>query len=213
MTGVLTPLKDSWVYPHGDPSIRLFDEAVRRWGLALPQGASVLELGCAETDFHEWLCRARPDIACLDGVDVNPIGGYRGFFWQTPAESIRFNSWKAKYDAVIALGAIEHFGLGFYGDPVNESADLETVALVESWLKPGGWFYCDVPWTPETHYVTENRHFRVYDDTTLQTRLTGGLVPKHRAFASGDKDVWQDARPSSPMVPFWYAIQLSEKAA
>jgi SAM-dependent methyltransferase len=204
----LTHLSDTWKYPNGDPSVSLFNQAVTRWDLTLPAGARVLELGCCETDFHEWLRRARPDVE-LVGVDVNPMAGYQGTFLQMPAETCAFNY--GDFDAVIALGSIEHFGLGFYGDPINETADLEVVAMVERWLRPGGWFYYDVPWTPEAHYVTTNRHFRVYDDATLASRLHAGLIPTHRGFASGDRDVWTDSRPTAPMVPFWYAIELLRK--
>lgn len=203
-------LRESFRYPHGDPSVSLFNQAVQRWDMPLPQGAKVLELGCCETDFSKWLQSARPDVKQF-GVDVNLPSEYWGEVIHQSAESCAFD--RETFDAVIALGSIEHFGLGFYGDPVNETADLETVALVESWLTPGGWLYYDVPWTPLTHYVTENRHFRVYDDATLQTRLHGGLRPVARGYASGDRDVWQDERPSAPMVPFWYAIEFLEKAA
>lgn len=201
-------LRDTFRYPHGDPSIVLFAQAIQRWDMAIPQGGRVLELGCCETDFSKWFAQARPDVS-LVGVDVNPIPEYFGTFLQQSAESCDFR--KGEFDAVLALGAIEHFGLGFYGDPINEHADVETVGNVERWLKSGGWLYFDVPWTPETYYVTANRHFRVYDDTTLQTRLTGGLNRAQIGFASGDRDVWQDVKPTAPMVPYWSVMQLSEK--
>ena len=200
-------LDASWVYPHGDPSVHLFDEAVRRWGLALPEGATVVELGCCETDFSRWLTEARPDVTLI-GVDVHAPQDYRGAVLQQSAESVDF----PPCDAEIALGALEHFGLGFYGDPVRETADVETIAHVADALKPGGWCYYDVPWTPETGYVTENRHFRVYDDGMLAARVTAGLMETHRAYAHGSTDVWQDARPEAPTVPFWYVIRRLEKA-
>jgi len=201
-------LRETWKYPHGDPSVSLFTQAVERWGMALRGGARVLELGCCETDFHEWFRRARPDCE-LVGVDVNLMSGYQGAFFHQSAESCVFEP--GFFDAVIALGSIEHFGLGFYGDPINDTADMEVVALAERWLRPGGWFYCDVPFTPGTHYVTENRHFRVYDDETLQSRLVGGMTRERLAYATGDTDIWHDQRPAAPMVPFWYAIQLARK--
>lgn len=202
-------LADTWVYPHGDPSVHLFDEAVRRWALALPPDAVVMELGCAETDFHRWLTQARPDVRLI-GVDVHDCPGYGGEFRRQPAETVE--QAPGSVDAVIALGSLEHFGLGYYGDPVQDDADAETMARVAEWLTPGGWCYYDVPWTPDRGYVTENRHFRVYDDVTLQARLTAGLLPVHRAYAHGHTDVWQDARPAAPTVPFWYCIRLLERA-
>lgn len=211
MTAAVTtrPLAWDWQYPHGDPSVHLFDEAVRRWELTLPDGAVVVELGCCETDWHRWLTQARPDVQ-LTGVDPNACEGYRGVFIQGTAEAVDFRA--GSVDAVVALGSLEHFGLGFYGDPICETADMEAVANVERWLKPGGWFYVDVPWTPERYYITENRHFRVYDDVALEERITGGLVEQRRAYAHGETDVWQDVRPGAPTVPFWYVIRLLEKA-
>jgi hypothetical protein len=202
-------LANSWRYPHADPSVHLFDEAVTRWQLDLPLNAKVIELGCAETDFSKWLTAARPDIT-LVGIDPNLVEGYHGQFiqeampavWQEP-ESV---------DAVIALGSMEHFGLGFYGDPVMANADVATVERVQGWLKPGGWFYLDVPWTPGSYYITENRHFRVYDDEALFERLTADLVETNRAYAHGTRDVWQEDRPEAPMIPFWYVIRRLEKA-
>jgi SAM-dependent methyltransferase len=201
-------LAASWQYPHGDPSVSLFSEAVRRWALDLPIGAKVVELGCCETDFSKWLKAARPDLI-LYGIDPNVCEGYQGVWLRTTAEAADFDP--ASVDAVIALGSLEHFGLGFYGDPVNDTADMEATANVERWLKPGGWFYYDVPWTPGTYYVTENRHFRVYDDAALRDRVTGGLDPTQAAYANGSTDVWQDARPVEPMTPYWYAVRLLEK--
>jgi hypothetical protein len=202
-------LMSSWQYVHADPSIHLFDEAVNRWALWLPLNAVVLELGCCETDFSKWLKFARPDVR-LVGVDVNPCDAQRyDKVYHQPAESLDFPT--GSFDAVIALGSLEHFGLGFYGDPINGTADCEVVALAERFLKSGGWLYYDVPWTPTQGYITDNRHFRVYDDEQLAERVTAGLIETHRAYAHGNTDVWQDERPSVPTIPFWYVIRRLEK--
>jgi hypothetical protein len=201
-------LTDSWRYPNADPSIHLFDEAVQRKWLEMPPDALVVELGCAENDFSQWLKQARPDVR-LVGIDPSHVAGYAGEYRQEAMPQVVFET--ATVDAVIALGSLEHFGLGFYGDPLCEQCDIATIERVEGWLKPGGWFYHDVPWTPGSYYVTENRHFRVYDDQALMERITGTLVETHRAYANGSTDVWQDARPGCPMVPFWYVIRKLEK--
>lgn len=199
--------RDAWAYPHGDPSILQFDRAVRAWGLDLPPGARVLELGCAETDFSTWLLKADPSIH-LVGVDVNDAPDFRGEFIKGAAEAQTFA--RNGFEAVILLGSLEHFGLGFYGDPVGLDADMATMERIAEWLVPGGWCYYDVPWTPYQAYVTENRHFRVYDDATLPD---GGLRPVRRAYARGDSADAQHTRPNAPMSPFWYVSRLMEKAA
>lgn len=200
--------KDRWQYPHGDPSVHLFDCAVKDFGLNLPLGATVLEVGCNETDFSKWLLQADP-TATVIGCDVNPSDGFVGEFRQQPAETLEIAP--GSLDAVIGLGSIEHFGLGFYDDPINDTADMEVTAAVERWLKPGGWFYYDVPWTPSEGYITANRHFRVYDDAQLQARLTGGLQPMGRFYAHGETAKAQWARPASPISPFWYVVRWLRK--
>lgn len=200
--------RDAWAYPGGDPSILQFDRAVRAWGLDLPPGARVLELGCAETDFSTWLLKADPSIH-LVGVDVNDAPDFRGEFIKGAAEAQTFA--RNSFEAVILLGSLEHFGLGFYGDPVGLDADMATMERIAEWLVPGGWCYYDVPWTPGRFHITENRHFRVYDDHTLP--IADGLIPKRRAYAHGNDASPCWVRPSEPAVPFWYVSRWLEKAA
>jgi SAM-dependent methyltransferase len=48
-------------------------------------------------------------------------------------------------DSVSSLHAIEHFGLGRYGDPINYFGYLEALNNIYLILKPGGTFYFSVP--------------------------------------------------------------------
>jgi SAM-dependent methyltransferase len=205
--------KERWKYEHGDPSVKLFDLCVQAGWIDLPDDAAVLELGCCETDFAKWF-KAATQQGELIGVDVNATGddNYDGVL-RADASTVIFPY--GSFDAVILLGALEHFGLGYYGDPVNASADIQTVENAARWLKPGGFLYYDVPWTPETYYITENKHFRVYDDTALQARLTGPLRLEQQAWADGSATPGELvlARPEQPMVPFWYCARLLRKDA
>lgn len=203
--------RDAWSYPNGDPSILLFDRAVKAGWIDLPKGARVLELGCCETDFHEWLLKADPTIQ-LTGVDVNDCPGYSGTFIKGPAEAQAFEP--NSFEAVICLGSLEHFGLGFYGDPVNEHAQPLVAENVGMWLVPGGWWYYDVPWTTDKSYITENRHFKVYDDKEIEVLDGYGFLrPLRRMYAHGETNAEQPIRPTSPTVPFWYLQRLVEKPA
>jgi hypothetical protein len=207
-----TSFSDAWEYPNGDPSILLFDRAVRAGWIDLPRGARVLELGCCETDFSDWLLKADPTIQ-LTGVDVNDPQGFKGTFIKGAAEQQEFLP--DSFEAVICLGSLEHFGLGFYGDPINAEADVETAMKVHGWLVPGGWWYYDVPWTPmaKGHYVTENNHFRVYDDSSIVDRLDIYMSPRKRMYAHGETNAHQPIRPDGPTTPFWYLQRLVEKDA
>ncbi|WP_298012833.1 DUF268 domain-containing protein [uncultured Aquabacterium sp.] len=48
-------------------------------------------------------------------------------------------------DSVSCLHALEHFGLGRYGDPVDVDGWLKGLAALSSLLKPGGALYLSVP--------------------------------------------------------------------
>jgi hypothetical protein len=210
---------ERWHYEHGDPSVKLWDYAVRAGWIDLPLGASGLELGCCETDWHTWMRQADPETY-LAGVDWNACDGYTGRFIRGDAsrrEPFIVAGPPASFDAVVLLGSLEHFGLGFYGDPEAEQfGDVRAVAFAALWLKPGGFLYYDVPWTPAEYYVTANRHFRVYDDAALAERITpAGLTLERQAWAVGNPDPPPELiseRPTEPMVPFWYCVRLLRKA-
>ena len=48
-------------------------------------------------------------------------------------------------DSLSSLHAIEHFGLGRYGDPVNINGHKTAIESIYQMLKPGGRFYFSVP--------------------------------------------------------------------
>lgn len=48
-------------------------------------------------------------------------------------------------DSVSSLHALEHFGLGRYGDPIDPNGHLKGFANISKMLKPNGIFYFSVP--------------------------------------------------------------------
>jgi SAM-dependent methyltransferase len=50
-----------------------------------------------------------------------------------------------KYESISSLHAIEHFGLGRYGDPVDYNGHLKAIENITKILKKGGKFYFSVP--------------------------------------------------------------------
>jgi hypothetical protein len=100
----------NWTYTEIDPAMNAVDRGAR----ALRHAPSrILELGCAETDWFERLQRA-DNTFDLTGVDCYP---------QPRANVIAGDACNPDlfepeaFDWVVLLGALEHFGLGFYGDP------------------------------------------------------------------------------------------------
>lgn len=50
-----------------------------------------------------------------------------------------------RFDCLLSVSSIEHDGLGRYGDTINPDADLETMNMLRSYVKPNGLFFLTVP--------------------------------------------------------------------
>lgn len=201
-----------WTYEQSDPALMLWTAAVQRFGLTWPcVNPRVLELGCSETDWLERMARQNPE-ASFTGLDIRhdrdangwvPVVGDASNPWHFPAES---------FDVVVLLGAVEHFGLGFYGDPACEDGDIRTMQNVLRWLAPSGWVYFDVPCNPE-YGVAANRHFRTYSPGSVAARLLpAGLTERARGYSEPEPTAgtWVDA-PTAHRSPYWYvAVQATK---
>lgn len=62
-------------------------------------------------------------------------------------------------DSISSLHAIEHFGLGRYGDPVNYNGHLNALDNIHLILKNGGVFYFSVPIGPQRIEFNAHRVF------------------------------------------------------
>lgn len=67
-------------------------------------------------------------------------------------------------DSLSCLHALEHFGLGRYGDPIDPMGHARGLANMASLLRPGGIFYLSVPIGRERVEFNANR---VFDPRTL----------------------------------------------
>lgn len=71
-------------------------------------------------------------------------------------------------DSVSSLHAIEHFGLGRYGDPLDPDGHLKALENIYNLLKPGGKFYFSVPIGKQR--IEYNAH-RIFDVAYLLDKL------------------------------------------
>lgn len=67
-------------------------------------------------------------------------------------------------DSLSCLHALEHFGLGRYGDPIDPEGHAKGFANMAALLKPGGAFYLSVPIGRERVEFNANR---VFDPRTI----------------------------------------------
>lgn len=142
---------------------------------AIPDGAHVLEVGCAEFPWLTYAVASWPNMT-FSGVDWRPTA-------ITGADITRANALlpdlyqPASFDWIVSISAVEHFGLGHYeADPKDNDGDTRIIANMLRWLKPGGWLYFDVPFSPSGYRVVDTSH-RQYDyDAFLQRLWIDGLA-------------------------------------
>jgi len=150
-----------WVYGGGDPGLKLFTLANPL--LPAVSHPDVLEIGSHDTDWVQRARHADPSMS-VHGVD------WRGGLGVVKADIL---TWECAFrkDAVVSLSAIEHIGLGHYdSDPLDPHGDIKTIQRVRDWLRPGGFCYFDVPYTPEGYQVIGTK-CRCYDDQRLLERF------------------------------------------
>jgi len=93
-------------------------------------------------------------------------------------------------DSVSSLHAIEHFGLGRYGDPIDYSGYLKGIENIAQILKTGGTFYFSVPIGPQR--VEFNAH-RVFSLEYLIRILSPNFIIKSFSYVSDRGDLTENA--------------------
>jgi len=100
-------------------------------------------------------------------------------------------------DSLSCLHALEHFGLGRYGDPIDPlgyAAGLGNMARI---LQPGGRFYLSVPVGKER--VEFNAH-RIFDPHALvRLAATSGLLLREFAWMEAGRALIQSSSPEQDM--------------
>ena len=140
-------------------------------------------------------------------IDIRPLGYDvpRLSFIQEDAtllEGIKDSS----IESVSSLHAVEHFGLGRYGDVVEPEADYKAMKALARILKPGGRLYFAVPVGKECVYF--NAH-RVYSPLTIIKRFQGLTLLSYsvindsgRFFANARLEEFADAKYSCGLFEF-----------
>ena len=85
-------------------------------------------------------------------------------------------------ECLIALCAIEHFGLGRYGDPFDLDGDVRACREMVRVLRPGGLLVASLPFTRGPATLAFNSH-RIYDRERIDA-LFAGLRLRDHAYVS-----------------------------
>jgi Caenorhabditis protein of unknown function, DUF268 len=105
--------------------------------------------------------------------------------------SCRLEEWKQDdpepFAAAFLISAIEHFGLGAYGEPAGGAeADREALARVRELLADDGLLVVTTPYGE----ASVNDLERIYDDAALDRLLAGWRIIERRTIVRADHRTW-----------------------
>lgn len=134
--------------------------------------AKILEIGCAGTILPIQLSMLKYNVIGID---------YRDYLLQH--NNFRFikddfkthNFGKDRFDAIIAINSIEHFGLQYYkrDEPLDKQADVQAMTKVKELIVPGGQLIFSAKYGVPDMITKGGRLFeRVYDDKALDVLLS-----------------------------------------
>ena len=170
----------------------------------------ILDVGCCESDLSIQLATTGFDVY---GIDIrNYELTHRNFHFVR--DDIRETPFQDGYfDVVIAISAIEHVGLGHYGDPEYRDGDLIAMKEIHRVLMKGGMLIMSTPFGGKSKITWE----RVYDNDALANLLEGFDVQKTDYWIK-EREEWRtvsleeaklqnhDIKPFGDDYPLWPCI-------
>ncbi len=121
----------------------------------------------------------------IDVIDIRPLGSHVNginFVQKDVMEPV--GEFRHCTDSLSCLHALEHFGLGRYGDPVDFDGWMIGLNNLMDMVKPGGTFYLSVP-TGIKSRIEFNAH-RVFSLPFLRAQLQGLFEIERLAFVLDD---------------------------
>lgn len=135
----------------------------------------------------------------IDVIDIRPltesIPNVR--FQQCDVTGELPERWRHSTDSLSCLHALEHFGLGRYGDPLDPRGWRKGFNNLASMITPGGWFYLSVPIGAQR---TEFNAHRVFSIQTLLDLFANKFVIRRFAVVGDDDHLRLDVPLSAEVI-------------
>ncbi|MBD3244166.1 MAG: DUF268 domain-containing protein [Chitinivibrionales bacterium] len=131
------------------------------------------------------------DIRAIESHVPNVTFKQCDILGEIPTELVNFS------DSVSCLHALEHFGLGRYGDPLQYDGHLRGFANLGRILQPGGALYLSVPIGPQR--IEFNAH-RVFSVRYLLSLLSDQYTVERFSYVDDRGDMHEDVALSDEAV-------------
>jgi len=172
---------------------RIVEQAyVHRALAALPDGASVLDVGGAESTLAPALASLGHPVRVVDPRGhplTHPL-------LTVSACALAQLDLGEPVDAAVALSAVEHFGLGHYAG-ASPGDDRDALVRLRTLVRPGGTLVLTVPFASQARVEDFER---VYDRAGLEALLAGWEVTDRRAAWRVDRVTWVSGTLENPLA-------------
>jgi 2-polyprenyl-3-methyl-5-hydroxy-6-metoxy-1,4-benzoquinol methylase len=161
----------------------------------IPPPAAILDIGCCESSVALSLASLGYEVT---GIDVRAYPYRHANLRFERISILDYDPAPAQYDAVLCLSALEHIGLGAYGDPrIPEDPSRAVLDGIARWLRPAGLLIFTAPYGPPG--VDELQ--RTYDSHALESLFDGWTILDRQFFRSDDTLKWCRAGPEIDQMP------------
>jgi SAM-dependent methyltransferase len=147
-------------------------------------GSKVLDFGCTQSPLPIQLASLGYQVV---GVDLRPYPYTHPGFRFLHGDFFQAGFLDHEFDAVVAVSAVEHCGLGAYGEMSGLNDDVRTMREIFRVLRPGGRLLLTVP------YGRPGRTswYRVYDRASLARLLEGFEVDRIEYYVGRERRDWR----------------------
>jgi SAM-dependent methyltransferase len=151
----------------------------------VPVGSRVLDVGATESTLSLSLATLGYRVTALDARPY-PLSHPNLDVVIALAEEWHTDD---RYDVAISLSALEHFGIGHYGEHITgEDADLAAMEQIRDVTRPGGLLILTAPFGEARVDDLE----RTYDEARLSLLLDGWEVQDRSVIEQVDDLTWRD---------------------
>jgi 2-polyprenyl-3-methyl-5-hydroxy-6-metoxy-1,4-benzoquinol methylase len=147
--------------------------------LNLPAGSRILDFGCNRSNFCISLASLGYQVT---GVDLLPYKYSHTNFQFRQGNLLDLAVEPESFDAITAVSAVEHSGLGFYGDTLDPDADHKVIKEFYRLIKNQGLLFITLPFgAPSRDNFT-----RIYDEAGISELLREFTLVKESYFLQNE---------------------------